>query len=106
MPKCFYCGLEMFPHHTPHKEIRKYFGVEEGAPYTRKLIKYARMTKEHLIRKADGGTSVSTNIVYAHAYCNTTRQNQSVTEHKEAIQNAVANGWHPLTPKEKNNENV
>jgi hypothetical protein len=70
--------------------------IKKGGHLSKKLVRMSKRTKEHLVRKADGGGDTPNNIVYAHMYCNSCRDDRTVEEHKAYIQKELKNGTHPL----------
>lgn len=94
---CCYCGLPMKKRGGPSKDLIDFYLQQTGGRYRlRKFIRHATSTKEHLVRKADGGTDARNNLEYAHAYCNSMRGETSVENHREAMIAAVSAGKHPL----------
>lgn len=94
--KCYYCGLRMFGS-TPRSKVLSVLGVAPGSERSRKLIRYSKRTREHLVRKADGGSGLLGNVVLAHLYCNSCRGETPVDNHIEAMKSAVSDGTHPLS---------
>jgi hypothetical protein len=84
--RCFYC------------EGETWFRVgvlSPGTPKPKHFSPWARATKEHLVRRADGGPNAG-NIAMACFFCNTSRNARSVAEHKEDMLNQVRLGLHPV----------
>ena len=78
-------------------EFYKMLGINKGDFRSRKLIRYCKKTKEHLVKKQWGGTNAAENIVYAHLYCNSHRGDKEVLEHLRDTVIAVLDGTHPLS---------
>lgn len=93
---CFYCDLPMRKR-GQEKMIFKNALSTNGNENIKRLLRYCLMTKEHLVKKEDGGSNHKSNIVYAHAYCNSSRLDRTVENHKEIIMAMVSGGYHPLT---------
>lgn len=94
---CFYCGLPLRDTDIPDGLALSWFGNRPGGPGSRKLLRYLTTTNEHLVRKADGGTDDFANLTRAHHYCNVTRGERSVSEHKAYILRSLADGSHPFS---------
>ena len=62
-----------------------------------KLVRHSRRTREHLIRRADGGLGLQGNIVYAHAFCNSSRGERPTHIHKKYMLKRVEEETHPLS---------
>jgi 5-methylcytosine-specific restriction endonuclease McrA len=54
-------------------------------PHANRRRKKTRATREHLVRKADGGTDHDSNIVMACAACNHERGDAPVDAYKKAM---------------------
>lgn len=106
--RCFYCNSPMW---NPSNDKSHEFLVRAGfnqrrtdGRYQHPVIgissthfkRHSRLTKEHLIRRADGGIGIPNNIVRACAWCNSNRGEASVSEHKDRIVAMVAAGQHPV----------
>jgi hypothetical protein len=94
---CFYCDLPLRDPDIPDAVALSWFGSRSGGPGSRKLLRYLRTTTEHLIRKTDGGLDDPLNLTRAHNYCNTTRGERSVSEHKAYILRSLSDGSHPFS---------
>lgn len=75
--RCYYCLREAW-----HGEIETLdaFAKRLGIAW-REAAKYRMATREHLIKREDGGTDQAFNIVMACAWCNNKRENRSVLDH-------------------------
>ncbi len=71
-------------------------GIPAEASGSTKMLRLARATREHLIRSIDGGTDAGKNIKMACQFCNTTRLETPVEQHRANMQRLVAAGLHPV----------
>lgn len=62
----------------------------------KRFLRYARETKEHLVRKADGGRGLINNYTHACGWCNHGRGTTPVEEHKAAMAKMMELRKHPL----------
>lgn len=92
--KCFYCEGEMWISATEKRAVAvKRLGIDE------RTLAHRTATKEHLIRQANGGKRTVHNIVAACGFCNSSRGDAEVEDHKAAMRAMVAAGTHPtVTP--------
>jgi hypothetical protein len=94
---CFYCGSRMY---VPNVDRKDDFLARAGfRPSQRgraRFIRYSRETKEHLVRKIDGGAGLLGNIVRACAWCNSCRGGTPVDEHRIRMAELVCLGLHPV----------
>jgi len=95
--KCFYCGLPMKGRHDSKKKFYKLLGIERGGYRSGKMIRYCIQSREHLVQRQFGGTNRRENIVYAHAYCNSSRGDKEVLEHLRDTVVAILDNTHPLS---------
>ncbi len=96
MADCFYCELPMKGRDMTKGEALAMLGIKVNTMGADKLLVYMEQTREHLVRKADGGRQNRHNIVLAHKFCNTSRQKAAVEDHKRHMLLKVADGQHPL----------
>lgn len=67
---CFYCGDDTWPGSAESiDDAKKRLNVS-----TRKQVHRRRATREHLKRRADGGTNEAANLVMACQECNVSRE--------------------------------
>lgn len=93
---CIYCDAEMWQRGVITKrEFRKIHGLRHADRGASQFVWTRRQTKEHLKRKADGGDSHPHNIAPACRFCNHSRGDASVEDHRAAIQKLIASGKHP-----------
>lgn len=95
---CFYCGAPMLLRNNTslQADLMAMAAIKPGDPHSKKFVRKMRQTREHLVRKADGGRDNRANIVHAHAVCNVMRQERSVELHKAYIATLIRDGTHPL----------
>lgn len=98
---CMYCDLPMRDVNsdgptTSRAEWLSLFEIAEGWRKSRKMIKYVRKTKEHIIRKCDGGSDDESNIGYAHMFCNSFRGDATPKAHRKRMLRMVREKTHPL----------
>ena len=74
---CYYCLREAW-----HWEIEtlEAFAARAGLGWY-DVVKYRMATREHLIKRQDGGTNQNFNVVMACAWCNNQRGDRSVLDH-------------------------
>lgn len=60
-----------------------------------RTLAHRTATKEHLMRRAEGGKRTKFNIVAACGFCNSNRGTAPVEEHKAAMLALVSAGSHP-----------
>lgn len=92
---CIYCNCLTIPRDMPNKDKMRIAGLAKGDPCATLHVRFRRPTKEHLMRRADGGRSIPGNIAVACAWCNSNRGERSVLEHKLLMQELVRRKWHP-----------
>lgn len=94
---CFYCGSRMY---VPNVDRKADFLADAGfRPSQRgsaRFLRYSRETKEHLVRRADGGRGANGNIVKSCAWCNSNRGLRAPDEHKMWIADLICRGEHPV----------
>jgi HNH endonuclease len=78
------------------EECLSWLGLRQGQPHSALLMRYMRETKEHLLKRSDGGSDSGSNIVLAHQYCNSSRGDRSPQQHRAWIRQLLAEGGHPL----------
>ncbi|GJE77761.1 HNH endonuclease [Methylorubrum suomiense] len=98
---CCYCGCQTYlPRSEPRAVVAARFGLALGQPGVKKALRRRTATREHIVRKADGGGDNRRNLTIACHLCNITRGAASPDQHRAAIARAVAAGIHPNhTPK-------
>lgn len=94
---CFYCGLPMKDANMTNAEAMQMLQISKGDHGYKRLLRYMRKTTEHLVKRCDGGGNQKSNLVQAHAYCNSSRGNATVCQHKEMIVAKLNGGYHPLS---------
>lgn len=94
---CFYCGAETYlPGGGETKDhARQRFGIIKGTKKASKAFRRRYATREHLKRKADGGTMANENLVMACHGCNVRRGEMSVEAYKNHVADQVRLGCHP-----------
>lgn len=93
---CCYCGcLTHNPDRERGKEFCERLGVIPHSRGSKKLRCYMTATREHLIRKVEGGSDAAGNLALACHYCNSVRQNATVEDHRYEMLALVAAGLHP-----------
>lgn len=90
---CYYCGLRII---RSEMEFKYVSNLLEDMPLYKKFNQYAQKSREHLIKKCDGGKTVKDNIVIAHVFCNSSRQDKTPEEQKEMMKYMLEKGTHPL----------
>lgn len=73
--RCWYCDRTTWVEGTMSKAQARLVFCHPSTPIAeqRTIIRHRRATREHLIRRADGGIRTPGNIVLACNYCNSTR---------------------------------
>lgn len=94
---CFYCDLPLRDPDVPDALALSWFGNRPGGPGSRKLLRHLRTTDEHLVRKANGGLDDASNLTRAHNYCNTTRGERSVSEHRAFTLRSLSERSYPFS---------
>lgn len=94
---CIYCGLPLRDPAIADAIVLGWFGNRPGGPGSKKLLRYLRTTTEHLLRQADGGTQDASNLAQAHQYCNSSRGERTVSEHRAYTLRSLSDGTHPLS---------
>lgn len=74
---CYYCLREAW---LPDTETLDAFAERHGI-FWQEASKYRLATREHLIKRQDGGTNQIFNVVMACAWCNNQRGDRSVLGH-------------------------
>lgn len=69
--------------------------LEDKAIGTKRFLRYTLQTREHLIKRCDGGKG-GKNIVLAHLYCNTVRGDAAPEDHKIRMLAMINDGTHPM----------
>lgn len=93
---CCYCGCETYlPGRDPRPVVLARFGLVAGAPGVKKALRRRAATREHIVRKTEGGGDNRRNLALACHHCNVTRNAAAPDEHRAAIARAIAAGIHP-----------
>lgn len=74
---CYYCTRESW--HHEFETIESFAGRHKIG--TADVRKFRLATREHLIKRQDGGTNQAFNVVMACAWCNSNRGDRSVLAH-------------------------
>jgi len=74
---CYYCLRESW---LPEIEPMDTFAARHGISW-QDVAKFRMATREHLIKRQDGGTNQIFNVVMACAWCNNQRGDRSVLDH-------------------------
>lgn len=92
---CCYCdGPTWMVGREKRVDMLARLGIPAGADGTHKMLAACTATREHLKRRADGGTNAD-NLKMACGYCNTTRHGSDPDVHRIDMQVLVAAGLHP-----------
>lgn len=87
------------PTWLPSRETKAAAAARLGIPLrqsgTSKTLRVSRATREHIRRKADGGSNSSGNIRMACGFCNSARWESPPDVHRVDMQVIVAAGLHP-----------
>lgn len=94
--KCYYCGLPMHMPNGDRNEFLKPLGISKKAFGTQSFFRHVRASKEHLHKRADGGSNNMKNLVLCHSFCNTIRGDRTPEQHKEHIKEVMKNPLSPL----------
>jgi hypothetical protein len=88
----YYCDSPMYLAGRDRKAtFAARFGVQVSID---QFCRRAARTREHLIRRADGGVGLTDNQVFACAWCNHRRGRAKVSDHRDAMQRLKAAGLH------------
>src|SRR3990167_3352180 len=83
---CFYCEEPTwYPIVEDIRTACDRLGIVYRSPGYKKALRLRRATREHLERRADGGTHDPANIVLACDACNASRGRRTVEQHKAHI---------------------
>ena len=94
--KCCYCdGDTWLPMRESPDKARARLGIPSDTSGSRKILRAARATREHVHRVADGGSNATGNIKMACMYCNSQRWENDLDVHRIDMQVLVAAGLHP-----------
>ncbi|HEY6029952.1 MAG TPA: HNH endonuclease [Gaiellaceae bacterium] len=92
---CCYCDGACWLSQREHREkARKRLGIPAGVVGATKMLRAALATREHLKRRADGGTDAD-NLAMACQACNVRRGDSEPDVHRIDMQVLVAAGLHP-----------
>ncbi len=92
---CCYCdGATWLAFREGRNAARRRLGIVAGTPGAGNALTAARATREHLIKRADGGTDAG-NLKLACLACNVRRGDSTPDEHRADMQKLVAAGLHP-----------
>ena len=95
--RCCYCdGATWLRGAEPREKAMARLGLVGGTKHSKKMMRYAEATFEHLKRRADGGTSARHNGMMACSFCNTMRCENEIRTHRTDMQALVVAGLHPV----------
>lgn len=93
--RCCYCdGATWLPDRETKKQAKTRLGIPDAGHGSTKMLRAARATREHLVRRIDGGKNVN-NLKMACQVCNSTRWDAEPDVHRIDMQVLVAAGLHP-----------
>ena len=82
---CYYCHRPAWLFGVEKKiDARRRLGIGLYAPS--RVLNDRRATREHLRRRADGGTNLQDNLVMACAGCNHSREDAPPAQHQQRMQ--------------------
>lgn len=98
---CVYCdGKTYFRLGRSLSELCQRFpDLRRGERGAKRKRRYFIATREHMVRKTDGGNNEQQNLVLACAYCNSCRGDATPDQHRAAMQKLVEEGRHPVNRK-------
>lgn len=88
--QCMYCEAEMF-----FPDDGGVDGFAHRAGITVSMALRRRASREHLHRRADGGSNKKENLGLACTWCNNFRERATIVEHRQAMMALAAAGKHP-----------
>ncbi len=92
---CFYCGGDTWVRgHESKDKAAERLGIDRGTSHSARVLEGARATREHLVRKVDGGKGGANLVMACHA-CNVRRGETDIEQHRLDMLSLVHMGLHP-----------
>jgi hypothetical protein len=93
--RCWYCdGRTWLVGAESADQVRARLQIPKGVPWAAKMLRSAMATREHIVRKVDGGRDAGNLKMACHA-CNVRRGDSPPDVHRIDMQVLVAAGLHP-----------
>lgn len=93
---CYYCDGQAWMRQSEDMHAAAIRLCIPNGSHAIKMLRDAEATKEHLLRRADGGTSSARNLKMACQCCNSRRGATPAAAHRIDMQVLVAAGLHPV----------